>query len=94
MKVTSSRVRLNVKKTINMLSDLNVGFEESDCVFNVLSKAVLPTKASTEMLNNFEIGRQLYKEFIEERITGATSLWSPMKKKLKNFSNSSKSDQM
>ena len=74
-----------------MLSESNITFQESDCVFNVLSKAVLAKDATVDTLNNHEIGKEMYQEFVEERIKGSTSVWAKLKKrKLKTFQIQSK----
>ena len=69
-----------------MLSELKITFEESDCIFNVLSKAVLAKDATVDTLNNHEIGKEMYQGFVEQRIKGSTSVWAKLKKrKLKTF---------
>ena len=55
-------------------------FEETDCVHNVVSKAVLPKCIANDVLNHSTISENLYKAFIGDRINGATSIWAPMKK--------------
>ena len=59
-----------------MLSELNITFEESDYIFNVLS------------IKQFwqEIGNKMHLKFVEERIKGSTYVWAKFKKrKLKTF---------
>ena len=62
-----------------------------DCVFNLLSKAVLEQEVSMELLNNAKIGKKMYEEFVDQRIKGSTSVWAKMKKRnLKTFKSQSK----
>jgi len=74
-----------------MLTDLNVNFEKTDCVFNVISRAMLTKEASAEILGYVTIGKELYKEFVDQRIKGSISIWAKMKKRnLKTFTTQSK----
>ena len=53
---------------------------------NLVSKAVLPVTTADDLLNHKEIGLEMHKDFIINRINGPMSLWSPMKKRnLKTF---------
>ena len=74
-----------------MLIDVSVNFASSECVFNILSKAVLSSKASADILDHVEIGKNMYEQFVENRIKGSTPLWEKMKKRnLKTFHAQSK----
>ena len=74
-----------------MLNDLSVNFTPSECVFNILSKAVLSSETSADILHHVEIGKIMYEQFVENRIKGSTSLWEKMKKRnLKTFQAQSK----
>lgn len=85
------RILSNVQKIIDVLRHVNVSFDVSDCVFNVFSKAVLQEEAMKETVNHVCIGKKLYGDFVNERIKGNPSVWSPMKKrKLKTFRNQTK----
>ena len=80
------RISVNVSKVINMLNNLSVNFAPSECVFNILSKAVLSSKASADILDHVRIGKNMYEQFVENRIKGSTPLWEKMKKQnLKTF---------
>ena len=74
-----------------MLNDLSVNFTPSECVFNILSKAVLSSETSADILHHVEIGKIMYEQFVENRIKGSTPLWEKMKKRnLKTFQAQSK----
>ena len=74
-----------------MLNDLSVNFAPSECVFNILSKAVLSSEASADILDHVEIGKNMYEQFVENGIKGSTPLWEKMKKQnLKTFQVQSK----
>ena len=74
-----------------MLNDLSVNFAPSECVFNILSKAVLSSEASADILDLVEIGKNVYEQFVDNRIKGSTPLWEKMKKRnLKIFQAQSK----
>ena len=74
-----------------MLNDLSVNFAPSECVFNILSKAVLSSEASADILDLVEIGKNVYEQFVDNRIKGSTPLWEKMKKRnLKTFQVQSK----
>ena len=82
----NKRISVNVSKVIYMLNDLSVNFAPSECVFNMLSKAVLSSEASADILDHVEIGKNMYEQFVENRIKGSTPLWEKMKKRnLKTF---------
>ena len=51
------RISVNVSKVINMLNNLSVNFAPSECVFNILSKAVYSSEASADILDHVEIGK-------------------------------------
>ena len=57
----------------------------------MLSKAVLSSEASADILDHVEIGKNMYEQFVENRIKGSTPLWEKMKKRnLKTFQVSQK----
>ncbi|XP_057308922.1 uncharacterized protein LOC130647177 [Hydractinia symbiolongicarpus] len=59
------------------MDDFDVNFRQSDCVFNVVSKAVLH---NSQILQHADIGSKCYEEFVTERIKGTKSIWVPLKK--------------
>ena len=73
------------------METFGVEFKEESCVFNIATKAVLPETTASELLNQQQIGQELYETFSNERIKGEVSLWSPIKKRnLKTFETVSK----
>ena len=87
----NKRISVNFSKVINFLNDLSVNFAPSECVFNILSKAVLSSEASADILDHVEIGKNMYEQFVENGIKGSTPLWEKMKKRnLKTFQVQSK----
>ena len=57
----------------------------------MLSKAVLSREPSADILDHVEIGKNLYEQFVENRIKCSTPLWEKMKKRnLKTFQTQSK----
>ena len=74
-----------------MLNDLSINFAPSECVFNILSKAILSSEASADILDHAEIGKNMSEQFVKNRIKGSTPLWEKMKKRnLKIFQAQSK----
>ena len=87
----NSRVALNVQKLLDVYDTFGVSFEENEFVMNIVSKAVLPVEIATKLLQHERIGEELYQSFINERLIGSESVWSPLKKcKLPTFKNQGK----
>ena len=84
----NKRISVNVSKVINMLNDLSVNFAPSECVFNILSKAVLSSEASADILDHVEIGKNMYEQFVEKKFS---SLEKNEETKFENISSSVKS---
>ena len=63
-----------------MLNDLSVNFAPSECVFNILSKADLSSEASADVLDHVKIGKNMYEQFVENRIKGSAPRWEKMNK--------------
>ena len=59
------------------MNKFEVTFGQSDSVYNLVSKAVLP---SQKLLQHIQIGSKHYQEFIDEHLTGEKSLWQPLKR--------------
>ena len=88
---TQSRIAQNTNTLIKTTREFNIGFGDADFVFNVFSKAVLPSQSATELLNHENIGSECYKRFMNERFHGSTSVWAPLKKtKLNTFKSANK----
>lgn len=75
----------NIVKLSDMMKTLDVTFNESDVVFNIISKVVLSEKAQNDVLQQPQIGADMYKAFLSERVTGEKSIWGNMKRKLIPF---------
>ena len=55
--------------------------EESQELFNLVTKAVMPEKIKSDICNESNIKKQLLEEFVNNRIkSSVTNLWAPMKK--------------
>ena len=80
------RLSENVNKLKVEMEKYDVTFTRNNSVFNVVSKAVLPEEAATELLEHNSIGKKMYDEFITLRIQGGKQIWDKMaKRKLKTF---------
>ena len=63
-----------------------ITFEESDEVYNVLTKTVLATDVAETFLSMREAGNAQYCEFVSENLLGSKSIWNTIKKeKLPTF---------
>ena len=76
----SERINEVVGKVIQVLLSHKVKFDETDLVFNVITKKLLPEEFANEFLGIEDEGNKLYKLFIEERIVGSKSIWDTIKK--------------
>ena len=55
--------------------------DESNDLFNLVTKSVMPENVKEDLCRQKEIGSKLFETFVFERIQkGVTNLWSPMKK--------------
>ena len=48
-----------------MLNDLSVHFAPSECIFNILSKAVSSSEASADILDHVKIGKNMFEQFVK-----------------------------
>ena len=87
---TNERISANVNKLLEVIDAFEIDFQSNDSVYNVVSKAVLPEDASSELLRHETIDERLYHNFITERLKGIQSIWSPLKKWNLNIQDSSK----
>ena len=79
----SERINEGARTLGQVFVSHEVKFDETDLVFNVITKIVIPAK--------FRKGEYRIVEIIEERIVGFTSLWDTIKKrKLPTFVNNIK----
>ena len=81
------RIHQNVEKMVSAMNLYSVTFEPNECVYNVVSRAVLPKDDAANFLRHCEIGLDLMESFIQSRLKKSeTSVWDPMKKcALKTF---------
>ena len=70
----SERINEGVRKLNQVFVSHEVKFDETDLVFNVITKTVLPEKFAKEFLEIEDEENKLYKLFIEERIVGSKSI--------------------
>ena len=85
---TNSRIMQNAKKLLDVLSTHSCNFDKTDQqVFNIVTKAVLSEKSAEQFLQVEKEGEKLRESFIQDRLRGSSSIWSPLKKrKLPTFS--------
>lgn len=82
----NQRYQDNVRKLMKVFENHSIDFNNSNDVFNTITKAVLPEKSSEEFLKHESIGENMYKDFKDERITGNKPIWEKMtKRKLPTF---------
>ena len=54
---------------------------ESNKLFNLVTKAVVPKKVQKDLVGQSDIGQKLFDTFVRDRIqSGRINLWSTMKK--------------
>ena len=88
---TNKRITNNIHNVVTNLCSFKVTFHDDPCLYNLVSQAVLPDDSSAELLKHHNIGKDLYKSFISERLLGEESVWSSLKKRnLKTFHNHAK----
>ena len=87
----NQRINDNVKKMSGVFASHEVNFENSDVLYNVLTKKVLPDNLAKEFLEIEKEGQCLYEQFIEERIVRSKCIWDSItKRKLPTFVNNKK----
>ena len=80
----NQRIASNVQELDETFKTQNVNFDESECVFNVITKKVLNRKLA-EFLAHETIRKEL-ENFTKERFEGEKSIWDPItKRKLPTF---------
>ena len=85
------RINENIEKILSVFTDHNVSFESCNTVYNIVTKKILPSQFATKFLAAKSIGKQRYKNFVQERLIGNTSIWELLgKEKLPTFSDNSK----
>ena len=82
----NSRLSTNVNKLLDVFRTQGITFEESDDVYNVLTKKVLTTDVAETFLSMREAGNTKYCGFVSENLLGSKSIWDTIKKeKLPTF---------
>lgn len=82
----SAALRLRQEKGIEQLvtsiqSFTNPFLEEGCDLFNLVTKVVMPEEVKRDMCQQSAIGKELFGNFVKERIQSSkNSIWSPMKK--------------
>jgi len=83
----STAVRLRQEKNIDRLVNGILRFtnpftEESADLYNLVTKVVTPENVKKDLSEQSTIGKELFNNFVKERIQSAEhSIWSPMKKR-------------
>ena len=83
--LTASRLsheeKNNEKLSNTMESFTNPFTQESNNLFNLVRKVVVPEKVQKDLVGQSEIGQKLFDTFVRDRIqSGRINLWSTMKK--------------
>ncbi|KXJ12360.1 hypothetical protein AC249_AIPGENE6741 [Exaiptasia diaphana] len=78
-----SREEKNVAALTETLKSFTNPFdEESEDLFNIVTKAVVPEKTKDDLCNQSKIGAKLFEDFVRDRVnSGELGVWSPMKKR-------------
>lgn len=76
-----SREEKNLEKLVTTLENFTNPFiEQSNDLFNLVTKFVTPSKVKKDLLEQSEIGQNLFEKFVKDRIqSGEINLWSLMK---------------
>ena len=75
------RIQDKVGKISEVFHTYDVGFDDTDGVFNILTKKVLPQPSAERFLDVQKIGEERYECFVKERIEGDSSIWDTIKKR-------------
>lgn len=78
---TNARFYNDVNKLINVYESHDVDFGNTEDVFHLITKVVLPPTKASMFLNHEAIGEEMYATFKEERLQGKRSVWEPLKKR-------------
>ena len=88
----NKKISDNVEKLTTVFDYHNTNFEESDCVYNTVTKKILLEKFAKVFLNHEQKGEKRLQEFTNDRVKGSISIWKPLKKtKLRTFNTNAKS---
>ena len=78
-----SRKEKNKQQLVMTVENFTNPFiEQSNDLFNLATKVVMPSKVKEDILEQSEIGQKLFETFVKDRIqTGKINLWPLMKKR-------------
>ena len=65
---TNHRITSNTIKMKQVMEEQSINFDDYDCVFNVITKTVLPPPAATEFLNHEVEGETLYTNLLMQEL--------------------------
>lgn len=73
----------NIEQLVTTMENFTNPFiEQSNHLFNVVTKVVMPSKVTKDLLEQNGIGQQLFQSFVKDRIKpGKINFWSPVKKR-------------
>lgn len=76
------RQEKGIEQLVTSIQSFTNSFLEEGCdLFNLLTKVVRPEEVKREMCQQSAIGKELFANFVKERIQSSkNSIWSPMKK--------------
>jgi len=88
---TNHRISQNVEKLDKIFDIFDVDFDETNCLHNIVTKAIVPEATSSDICNHDMEGEVLYQKFIQKQIEGDKSIWATVKlRRLNTFSNNNK----
>ena len=88
----NQRITENVVKLSTVFHAHSTNFDETECVYNTVTKKVLDFKFAEPFLAHEEEGDKLLQKYIRERLEGDKSIWDTMaKRKLPTFVSNVKS---
>ena len=76
----NKKISDNVEKLTTVFDYHNTNSEESDCVYNTVTKEILPEKFAKVFLNHEQGGEKRLQEFTNDRIEGSISIWKSLRK--------------
>ena len=76
---TNCRIIYNADELHSYSQSLDVSYANSDYVYNIVLNAVLPESIAPDVLDQENIGKNMYQDFISERIYGEKGIWDTMK---------------
>ena len=86
---TNSRIMGSVDKLFSHFNSIELSFESSEHMYNIVSNAVLSESIASDITNQQSIGKKMYGNFKSERIYREKNVWDAMKKcKLQTFKSS------